>query len=104
MARIVYMPDPDSPDETEVAGVKFTAYEPTDIDDSRLALITRLLGNPWFAQPGDVSAARQAAWKAVRDAQAMAAQHLAFAQTVEAEAREKLKATPATAPSTATVQ
>lgn len=89
MVQIVYMPLPHDFDETEIAGVKFKAFEPTEVRDSRTVLIARLLGNPWFAKPEDVPAERKAKWKAVRDAQAMAAQHRAFADKVEAEAEAK---------------
>lgn len=47
MTQITYAPlSPDDPSETIVAGIKFTAHVPVNVDD--VALAEKLAANPWF--------------------------------------------------------
>lgn len=67
---VVYMPGPEGPDDTEVAGIKFHAYEPVGVHVSRQNIIQKLHANPWFGPK--VDKARQQAWSDYRAAQAAA--------------------------------
>lgn len=91
MTKLTYMPEPHDNDETTVGGITFKAYEPTQVDDSRVEIITKLKRNPWFTD-GEPDPARYSAWKLVRDSKAMADQHRDFADKVEADAIAKAKA------------
>lgn len=66
---VVYMPGPEGPDETAVAGVAFRAYEPVAVHAHRHD-ITKLHNNPWFGAKVDTE--RHAAWKDYREKQAAA--------------------------------
>ena len=69
MVDVVYMPGPEGPDETSVAGVPFRAYEPVQVSVARPE-VTKLHDNPWFGPKVDTD--RQKAWKDYREKQAAA--------------------------------
>lgn len=67
---VVYMPGVEDRDDTEVAGIKFHAYEPVAVHAGRQDVIQKLHGNPWFGPKVDKD--RQKAWSDYREAQAAA--------------------------------
>lgn len=69
MVDVVYMPGPEGPDDTSVAGVAFHAYEPVSVNVERMDLV-KLHQNPWFGPK--VDADRQGVWQHHREKQAAA--------------------------------
>lgn len=82
MAKVVYQPNPEDNDHTEVAGVKFNAFEPVEVADSNAELIASLKRNPWF-KIGDPDPDRMERWSKVRDVQAEAKAHREHADEIE---------------------
>ena len=82
MAKVTYMPNADDFDTVQVAGITFTAYEATDVDDNNNDLIMKLSRNPWFTS-GAVDEDRKAAWDKVRVAHRKAKEHRAAADLLD---------------------
>lgn len=82
MAKITYMPTPQDPDDTVVAGIAFSAYQPVDVDDSRADIIAKLKSNAWFTD-GDPDPLRKQQWSAARAAQQQVQAHRQMAAKIE---------------------
>ena len=81
---LVYMPLPPDPDETESAGVKFKAYELTELPASKTFLADKFVTNAWFAPTlEEVDADRKATWHKARQAAAGAAKAKAESERLE---------------------
>jgi len=85
MPQITYVPTHDSPDQTEVSGIQFQAYQPVEV--ANRDLFEKLRRNPFFTE-GAPDNARKGIWRAVRAAQAKAADLRRQADAIEQQARD----------------
>lgn len=69
MPNITYMPHPHDADDTEVAGVRFSAYVPVDVKNADLFVTLRR--NPFFTD-GVPDPVRKKQWETSRKAHAHA--------------------------------